>query len=255
MNRLLRATLSFCCLFAGGSVAFAVDPAPTTKPTTLPALEPVPDDLTGEQLAVAAQKAFNRGEYAKALPLLLKLRGEADGQPAKMGAIQERIRVCEKALAALAGDPNAAESAILKVPQTAEQRKPHAPLQAGEVREVSIQSLGNFEYDQESGGNLPKDVLALSGGTIRVRGYMIPMDQADNITQFALVPSLFACCFGQPPQIQHTIVANCPKGKAVSYSPDELIVEGKLKVEEKKDEGYIISVFEMEVTSVRTAPK
>ena len=90
---------------------------------------------------------------------------------------------------------------------------------------------------------------------MRLHGYMIPMDQAENITQFALVPSLFACCFGQPPQIQHTIVVNCPKGKSVGYYPDEIIVEGTLKVDEKKDDGYIVSLFEMEVSSVKPAPK
>ena len=65
---------------------------------------------------------------------------------------------------------------------------------------------------------------ALSGAKVKVRGFMIPMDQAENVTQFALVPDLFACCFGQPPQVQHTVIANCPPGKAVSYYPDELVV-------------------------------
>ena len=84
---------------------------------------------------------------------------------------------------------------------------------------------------------------------------MIPMDQATNISQFALVPDLFACCFGQPPQIQHTIVVNCPKGKAVSYYPDEIIVEGTLKVAEKRDEGFVVSLFEVEVSSVKPSAK
>jgi len=84
---------------------------------------------------------------------------------------------------------------------------------------------------------------------------MIGMDKAENITQFALVPSLFSCCFGQPPQIQHTIVADCPKGKAVGYVPDEIVVEGTLNVGEKKDDGYIVSIFELNVSSVKPAPK
>ena len=83
----------------------------------------------------------------------------------------------------------------------------------------------------------------------------IPIDQAESITQFALVPSLFACCFGQPPQVQHTVVCKAPQGKAVSYYPDELVIEGKLKVEEKKDEGFIVSIFEVDVTSVKPAAK
>jgi hypothetical protein len=48
---------------------------------------------------------------------------------------------------------------------------------------------------------------------------------------------------------------NCPKGKAVSYYQDEIIVEGNLKVEEKKDDGFIVSIFELECTSVKPAPK
>ena len=102
---------------------------------------------------------------------------------------------------------------------------------------------------------MPDDAKALNGSTVKLHGFMIPMDQADNITKFALVPDLFSCCFGQPPQIQHMVVANCPTGKAVSYSPDEILVEGKLNVEEKKDDGYIISIFEVSVSSVKAAPR
>jgi hypothetical protein len=215
----------------------------------------VPADLSGGQLAIRAQQAFNRGEYAIALPLLQKMRAEADaaGDLPKLNWVQERIRVSEKALAAARTDPQA--NATLRPPPTAEERKPHPAPAPGEVRELTIQQLGNFDYDQEKGGGIPADVRHLSGAKLRLRGYMIPMDQAENITQFALVPSLFACCFGQPPQIQHTVVVNCPKGKAVSYYPDELLVEGNLKVEEKKDDGYVISLFELDVTSVKPAPR
>ena len=134
-------------------------------------------------------------------------------------------------------------------------RKPHVKPAAGQTLELAIKELGNFEYNQEKGGNIPADILALTGSKLRVRGYMIPMDQAENISQFALVPSLFSCCFGQPPQIQHTIVVSTPKGKAVTYCPDEIIVEGTLSVKEKKDDGYIVSIFDMEASSVRPAPK
>ena len=95
----------------------------------------------------------------------------------------------------------------------------------------------------------------MSGSKVRLRGFMIPMDQTENITQFALVPSLFACCYGQPPQVQHTVVCETPKGKAVSYFPDEIQVEGTLKVQEKRDEGFIVSVFELNVSSVKPAVK
>jgi hypothetical protein len=188
-----------------------------------------------------------------ALPLLQKIADQYKTQPDKLGAVQEQIKVCQSQIAQ-ANAANGLTPAASSSP-IGENRKPHAVPKDGETLDLAIKDLGNFDYDADKGGNIPKDVVALSGSKIRLHGFMIPIDQAENISQFALVPSLFACCFGQPPQIQHTIVCKAPAGKAVSYYPDELIVEGKLKVQEKKDEGFIVSIFEMDVSSVKPAAK
>jgi hypothetical protein len=231
-----------------------------------PAPTPQQASVQAGALEVLANQQFQASEYAKALPMYRKLAEMVKGDPEKLGPIEEKIRVCEKNIArkareqggaaAVATTPNVTAVPIPTGPATsAEQRKPHTAPKAGGTLELSIKELGNFDYDQEKGGNIPKDVKQLSGTPVRLRGFMIPMDQADNITKFALVPDLFACCFGQPPQIQHMVVASCPDGKAVSYSPDEIVVEGKLNVEEKKDDGYIISIFEVAVSSVKAAPR
>ena len=213
----------------------------TTQPKSAPA-----------SLEVRAMTAFTNGQYAMALPMLQKLETEYRGQPDKLGPLAEKIKVCETQIqqAGVVNGTTAAPPVAL-----AAERKPHAKPKPGEVLTLEIKDLGNFDYDADKGGNIPADVVALSGTKIKLHGFMIPIDQAESITQFALVPSLFACCFGQPPQVQHTIVCKAPAGKAVSYYPDELTIEGQLKVEEKKDEGFIVSVFEVDVTSVKPAAK
>jgi len=228
---MIKRLVTTLCLF----VSAAALNAQTTQPAQQSALE------------IRANEEFGRGAYSTALPMLQKLAVQNKDNPEKVAPILEKIRVCEKNLS------TAELSRINGEVPTGETRTPHAAPKAGQVVELTIKDLGNFDFDVDRGGNIPADVMALSGATIRISGFMIPMDQAENITQFALVPSLFACCFGQPPQIQHTVVVNCPKGKAVSYYPDEIVVEGVLKVEEKKDEGFIISIFEMEVGSVKPA--
>jgi hypothetical protein len=220
--------------------------------TTQPAI-----DARDPRVEIRANQAFNRGEYAAALPLLNALADVSKDEPSRLGAIQEKIRVCQRALDSLKTAP-ATQPALVSpsdIPVDPETRKKHAASKPGDVQEMSIKELGNFQYDDEKGGAIPADVKQMNGSTIRLRGYMIPMDQAEHITQFALVPSLFACCFGQPPQIQHTIVVNCPKGKAAGYCPDEIVVEGKLTVQEKRDDGYIISLFELSAGSVKVAAK
>ena len=214
---------------------------PARAQTTQPASDP--------KLELRALEAFNAGNYVAALPLLQKVAVQYKDDKDRVDPILEKIRVCEKNLS------SAELARINGVVPTGESRKPHPAPKTSEVYETTIKDLGNFDYDADEGGNVPDDVVKLDGAQIRLSGFMIPMDQAENITQFALVPSLFACCFGQPPQVQHTIIVNCPKGKAVSYYPDEIVVEGTLNVEEKKDEGFIVSLFEVEVSSVKPSMK
>jgi hypothetical protein len=207
-------------------------------------------------IALIAAQAFTRGQYATALPLLKKVASRLQNQPDQLGPIEEQIRVCQRNLAS---NPQTTpltqqlQSTAPEFPMAADKRIPHPPPVPGQVLQMAIKQLGNFEYDPDKGGGIPKDVYALSGSTIRLTGFMIPMDSADRITQFALVPSLFACCYGQPPQIQHTIVVNCPKGKAVSYYADQIAVEGKLTVDEKKEDGFVVSIFQLEAESIRPA--
>jgi hypothetical protein len=223
------------------AIALSAD-AQTTRPESA-------TDLDRAALEIRANQEFGRGQYAVALPMLRKLAELSRERPDLLGPIEEKIRVCERNLNAAAGDSPRSG------PQNNLARKPHPPPQPGQIIELSIKELGNFDYDVERGGNIPQDVRQLSGATVRLSGFMIPMDQAANITQFALVPDLFACCFGQPPQLQHTVIVHCPKGKAVSYYPDEIIVQGTLNVQEKKDEGFIVSIFEVEASSVKPAAK
>jgi hypothetical protein len=231
------ALLVLLCIASG---LFAV---PSTQPTDANLAAP-------SALEIRAHEEFNRANWGAALPLLKQVAQQMrdDNKTERIGSIEESIRVCEKNL-------NAASGAVQTSTPTAEQRKPHPAPVAGKVVDVEIKDLGNFDYNADEGGNIPDDVKRLSGATVRVRGFMIPMDQADSITQFALVPSLFSCCFGQAPQVQHTIVVHAAKGKGVSYYPDEIVVEGKLTVDEKKEDGFIVSIFEIDTTGVKPAAK
>lgn len=221
-----------------------------------PATQPAAD--TAGQLQVLANEALARNDYAGALPMLEKVSQLMSSQPDQLGPVLEEIRVCKRQISkGVTASPTAIPAALSPVvvirDVTGDPRQPHPAPVAGQTVELPIKQLGNFEYDADKGGNIPEDVKAMDGCQFQTHGYMIPLDQAESITEFALVPSLFACCFGQPPQIQHTIVVHCPKGKAVSYFGDELVVEGTLHVKEIKDGGFIVSIFQIDASSVRAA--
>lgn len=226
-------------------------PAAVHAQTTQPAAGGSPDAA----LELRATQSFNKGDYAVALPMFRKLEGDLKNDPNagdKLAVIEEQIRVCTRNQAPQAAGPSTTPAAAASANAD---RKPHPTPKDGETVELTIKDLGNFDYDPDQNTPIPADVKALSGHTVRLHGFMIPMDQAENISKFALVPSLFNCCYGQPPQVQHTIVVTCPKGKAVNYYPDEIIVEGKLTVSVMKDDGFVVGIFAIDTTSVKPAAK
>ena len=74
------------------------------------------------------------------------------------------------------------------------------------------------------------------------------------MTDFALIPSLMGCCFGQPPGVEHIITARTPADRMPSdYTVDEIWVEGIIAhTGAAAGELYIFSIFrELDVTSVK----
>ncbi|HSI32338.1 MAG TPA: DUF3299 domain-containing protein [Tepidisphaeraceae bacterium] len=244
---------------AAASLALPALTARAADPKPLAAAPAKVADDKDFKFEARATEAFNRGQYSLAKELFAKAAERVkESDPKKSAQLQDQVKACEKNIKELAavmpippGDLNPGP----QIETAADKRKKHTPPANGQVLEIGMQELGNFDYNADKGGNIPDDVKKLNGVKVRVKGFMIPLDQADNISHFSLVPSLFACCFGQPPQVQHQVVVHTPKGKAVSYYPDEIVCEGTLKVEEKKEDGYIVSVFEMDVSSVKPLAK
>lgn len=209
------------------------------------------------ELELQANEDMGRKDWAAAAVLLQKVENLLADQPDQLGPIMEQLRVCRHQILNAKSNASQANSQQQSVAVAVDGGPRHvhdAPV-AGQTIEFPIKELGNFDYDSTTGGNIPDDVKRMDGCHFRTHGFMIPLDQAESISEFALVPSLFACCFGQPPQIQHTIIVTCPKDKAVNYFPDELVVEGTLHVKEVRDSGFIVSIFQLDASSVRAAPQ
>jgi hypothetical protein len=206
---------------------------------------------TFAEMLQAADTAYEQRDYAKANMLYTSLLSAPELDRKMAGAIKCKRTICQINL-----DPTAvskAPPATIPATQPATQpvvRQPHAKPQPGEVRDLDIKALGNFDYDPVRGGGVPDDVKQLTGLHVRMVGFMVALTQVNKITEFALVPSLTSCCYGAPPQVQHTIMVSCGAHPA-TYSADPVVVEGVLKVDEKREEGYTISLFEITDGSVK----
>lgn len=233
-------TITRCVACAAASVlVFHATAAGTAQPSAAPSTQPA--KLPLGQLRELAYAAYDAEDYAAALPLLKELAVRLRNDPGKVAPILEQVRVCEA---------NVQSTMLIEGINTP--RIPHVKPADGTTYQVELQKLGNFPYEQET-REIPDDVRSLDGVKVRIKGYMQLVTESESITRFQLVPDRFACCFGQPPQVQHTTMVVCPPGTAVKYFPEEIYVEGILKVGEKSEEGFVLAIFEIAASSIRPA--
>jgi hypothetical protein len=196
-------------------------------------------DVNTPDVEWAGIDAFNRGEYGKAVPLLQEASYALRDSPARRGALLRMLRRAQSALPTQDGVAPTTRAATT-------QRTPHADPIAGRIYEMSIRDLGNFTYD----GAIPDDVRRLSGARVRLSGYMMPLTESAKVRQFDLMPSLSSCCFNQPPGVEHVVRVTCDRGVTTEYSPDVVIVEGTLTVGERREDGIVVSLFQVQASKV-----
>ena len=121
------------------------------------------------------------------------------GRTALAADEEQRVRVAAEALArdlyrqlapfAAGGGGHA--GAILRA-------APEAKVPAG-YEALAWKTLGGFEYIEHM--TLPDEVQKLNGKKVGLAGYMLTLDQVENIREFLLVEAFWSCCFGTPPSM------------------------------------------------------
>jgi hypothetical protein len=97
---------------------------------------------------------------------------------------------------------------------------------------------------------IPDFIQKLNGQNIEMVGFMMPLSEVKNITEFILVPSLWGCCYGQPPAVNHVVVVRMPPGQTTKFFNDVIRVRGKFSVGETKQDGYTVSLYVLTVDKI-----
>ena len=100
--------------------------------------------------------------------------------------------------------------------------------------------------------NASKLNMALDGVTVRLPGYIIPVDLgADGVTSFVLVPYVGACIHVPPPPANQLVFVTTEKPWPNDYLWDPVWVTGPLKADMKSTDlaeiGYSIAAETLEV--------
>ncbi|MEE2711356.1 MAG: DUF3299 domain-containing protein [Planctomycetota bacterium] len=114
---------------------------------------------------------------------------------------------------------------------------------------VRWEVLGGFEY--EEGMALPKPVRDLSGKKVGIAGYMMTLEEVEDIHEFLLVESLWSCCFGTPPEVHQVLVVNVPDDRGVEFTTAPVLILGDIDVGEEVEDGFVTSVYRVKTHKVK----
>jgi len=114
---------------------------------------------------------------------------------------------------------------------------------------LPFDELTSWVYEDGLKG-MPKRIKELSGKKVMMTGFMLPIDEVQNIKEFLLVQSLWSCCYGSPPDIHGIVRVVMPKGKTTDYFFDPLKLIGTFKVEATVMDGYCVDIYQLHLESL-----
>ncbi|MGC6486930.1 MAG: DUF3299 domain-containing protein, partial [Planctomycetota bacterium] len=117
---------------------------------------------------------------------------------------------------------------------------------AGVDQVLPFEDLEDWSYVEGLEG-APDDVRGLDGKQVLMLGFMLPLDEVEDMREFLLVRSLWSCCYGTPPDIHGIVRCRMAAGRRVDYQFEPVKVVGRFAVQETREDGYCVDIFQLDV--------
>ncbi|NTW48740.1 MAG: DUF3299 domain-containing protein [Chlorobiales bacterium] len=116
---------------------------------------------------------------------------------------------------------------------------------------LTYKELREYRFSRRQRSPVPPKLQALNGKPVNIAGYMIPLNEAVNVTEFMLIQyPFFGCCYSVPPEPNETVLVRLPKGKATAYINEPVRITGTFKIDETVTDGFVVSLYKIESASV-----
>jgi len=123
----------------------------------------------------------------------------------------------------------------------------------GDYVNVDLKAMSTFEMDQNNGADedVPEKWRGLSGRRVALEGEIwSPREAGGKVSEFQLVYSIAKCCLSGPPKVQHFVDARVPENRSVGVYGGVVRVVGTLHVNVVRENGKVLSVWQLDVESV-----
>ena len=220
------------------TAALGQDPGRTTEPKPVPPKveTPVIDPAKPAPVKQDPAKQDPAKPATPAKPVTEEDGDPADDAPLPPGASPEDLRAMRSAQEMLSAE-----------------RRLMARIKKGELKGVDqllrFEEIASWPY-QDGLKGCPEGVRKFDAKPVVMIGFMLPIDEVENIKEFLLVQSLWACCYGTPPDINGIVRVVMKGDKRCEYQFDPVMVTGNFRVKETREDGYCIDIYQLDADAV-----
>ena len=126
-------------------------------------------------------------------------------------------------------------------------------LKAGKIkgldRILPFEEISSWPY-QDGLKGMPKRIKKLDGKQVLMTGFMLPIDEVENIKEFLLVQSLWGCCYGTPPDINGVVRVVMKGSKRIDYEFEPIKIVGEFSVGPTIEDGFCVDIYQLSARSV-----
>ena len=114
------------------------------------------------------------------------------------------------------------------------------------LKDISFDTI-KFEIEKDAPFKrdmLTKEIVALEGQLVRIRGYMLPSFQQSGIKKYVLVRDYMECCFGPGAALYDCVIIEMKGAASAEFTVRPIAVEGVFKVSEfKGPDGKHLAIY------------
>ena len=122
------------------------------------------------------------------------------------------------------------------------------------LKDISFDTI-KFEIEKDAPFKrdmLTKEIVALEGQLVRIRGYMLPSFQQSGIKKFVLVRDYMECCFGPGAALYDCVIIEMKGAASAEFTVRPIAVEGVFKVSEfKGPDGKHLAIYHIDGRSAK----
>ena len=154
--------------------------------------------------------------------------------------------------------PKGTDPEDLKVLKSAQdmlkaEKKLAALIKAGKIKGIDkilpFEEIASWPYEDGLKG-MPKRLNKPNVKKVMMTGFMLPIDEVENIKEFLLVQSLWSCCYGQPPDINGTVRVVMQGKSRLDYKFEPIKIIGTFKIKPTIEDGFCVDIYQLETTNV-----